>query len=112
MTLKMAEAVSLRVIKQVKEGVSGCGKETDVLILDSNGSLTQKNHYDYRYELKMVDLHDDVLSILSVFLAELDMPSGTRWNGIKLAFSVFRERLEKIRKYVLYATTLIQESSN
>ena len=97
MPLQSAETVSLRIVKHVKDGVPGCGQETDVLILDSNGGLIRKSQNDYRFELKMIGLCDDVTSLLQPFAMELDMPDEDRSIGFRLALSVYDERLAKIR---------------
>ena len=94
MSVQTAEAIALRIIQHVKESVSGCGKETDVLILDSRGVLTRKSQSDYHFELKMIEMYDQMTSVLLPFSLELDMPEEDREIGFRLALSNYFQRLK------------------
>jgi len=93
-SLGMAEPVALRLLNHVKESVSGCGKETDVLIVGSDGVLTRKDQNDYEFELKLVELYDQMSRVLFAFSLELDMPDREREVGFWLALNNYRDRLK------------------
>jgi predicted ribosome quality control (RQC) complex YloA/Tae2 family protein len=97
MSLQTAETLALRVLEHVKESVSGCGKETDVLILGSGGVLTRKNQHDYYFELKTIELYDQMTSVLLPFSLELDMPAREREVGFWIALNSYFDRLKMLQ---------------
>lgn len=96
MPLDAAEIVSLRILKHVKECVSGCGKETDILILDSSGTITRNTESRYYFELKMIELYDDVTSLLYP-LVNLEMTQREREVSIHVAIDAYFRRLRAIQ---------------
>ncbi len=97
MPLQTVEVIALRILEHAKQSVSHCGKETDVLILDSGGVLTRKNQSDYYFELKMIELYDQMTSVLLAFSLELDMPEDERDIGFRLALSNYFERVKLLQ---------------
>ena len=97
MPRKNAEIVALRTLKHVKDCVSGCGKETDILVLDSSGEITRNTERNYYFELKMVDLYDDVTSLLYP-LVEMEMTDRERVVSIHVALEAYFRRLRDIQK--------------
>jgi 20S proteasome alpha/beta subunit len=96
MTVRIAEMVAMRILKHAKESVSGCGKETDVLILDSGGSVTTKSQEDYRSELKLIDLYDDMVAVLFPFAADLNLSVREREVGFYIATSRYWRELQQL----------------
>jgi 20S proteasome alpha/beta subunit len=97
MSLQTVEVIALRILEHAKQSVTHCGKETDVLILGSDGEITRKTQNDYRYELRMIDLFDDLTSLLLPFALELGISNEERQAGFRLALSSYFDRMAKIR---------------
>jgi 20S proteasome alpha/beta subunit len=95
--LHVAEMVSLRIIEHAKESVSGCGRETDVLIIDSKGVLTRKDQDDYRVELKILNSFDRVTELLFPLIADVNATDEDIWETFRFVWSVHKDTLDKIR---------------
>jgi 20S proteasome alpha/beta subunit len=97
MPLRYAEIISLRILEHVKENVPGCGKEMDVLIMDSNGALTRKTQYDYRFELKMLYAYESMVMLLFPFATDMYIPEEERVLGFRMAAESYQRHVSKMR---------------
>ena len=97
MPLKNAEIVALRIVGQAQNSVVGCGKESEVLIMDSNGVLTRKSQRDYHYQLQLLEAFGHMTSILFAFVVDPDITDEDLSIGYRMAWQTYSAALTGVR---------------
>ena len=95
--LETAEMASLRILEHVKDSVVGCGKDTDVLIMGSDGSLSRKSQDNYRFELRLLESYDGIIGFLFPFAIDFSATDEELDSAFKIALSLHKKILLEIR---------------